>query len=437
MPVTSRRSRRFFLVAGLSCALAADAPDGSGQEAGASARATTLVANPGPRGGEWKRVFNPFRSEADTRWPTAAGIHEPLIVYNRATRRLHAVAGPGYPWSADNRSFRVPLRPGVRWSDGPPSPRATWPSPRADAPGPRPRSRRECGSSWRRREPRRRPDRRVQVQAGLHARARATWATRPSSPSTSGRTSRSRRPSTTRARGHRTRHGSAAVRAHGVRDRPQSQILAGRQAGGWTWCACRCIEATRTSCGRSGSERWTGPRSSSPTSRGSWVATNPARHQYWYPDPGPRCSCNLNTRRQAVRRPRGAQGDQHGRRSAADLAQAMNGYAPPGGRDRPGGIAEDGRTAALAEAPTGRSRTSPRRTAARRRRPGSGSGRDRVGSRGGRHAVHLKTVQGWTDWGTGGGIMRQNLAEVGVDVTVKRGGIQCVGTTASTAGGSR
>ena len=70
MPATNRRFRRFFLVTGVACALAATALDSSGQEAGV--RSTTLVANPGPRGGEWKRAFNPFRDDTDTRWPANA-----------------------------------------------------------------------------------------------------------------------------------------------------------------------------------------------------------------------------------------------------------------------------------------------------------------------------------------------------------------------------
>jgi peptide/nickel transport system substrate-binding protein len=50
---------------------------------GRPSRPLTLCV--GPRDGVWERVFNPLLYEADTRWPAAAGIYEPLLVYNRAT----------------------------------------------------------------------------------------------------------------------------------------------------------------------------------------------------------------------------------------------------------------------------------------------------------------------------------------------------------------
>ena len=106
--------------AGLSCALAATAPDGWGQEAGAGARATTFVATPGPRGGEWKRAFNPFRDDTDTRWPATAGVYEPLLVYSRATRSYVPWLATGYQWGAGNLTVRFTHPPGVVWSDGQP-----------------------------------------------------------------------------------------------------------------------------------------------------------------------------------------------------------------------------------------------------------------------------------------------------------------------------
>src|SRR5215217_6213916 len=70
--------------------------------------------------GRWKRVFNPLLYEADTLWPAAAGIYEPLVVYNRATASYMPWLGTRYDWSENNRRLRFLLRPGVKWSDGEP-----------------------------------------------------------------------------------------------------------------------------------------------------------------------------------------------------------------------------------------------------------------------------------------------------------------------------
>ena len=120
MLFTNRRCRRVVLLAGLGCSFAATVPDGFGQDTAAGARATTLVANPGPRGGEWKRAFNPFRDDTDTRWPATAGVYEPLLVYSRATRTYVPWLATGYQWGAGNLTVKFQVRPGVLWSDGQP-----------------------------------------------------------------------------------------------------------------------------------------------------------------------------------------------------------------------------------------------------------------------------------------------------------------------------
>jgi peptide/nickel transport system substrate-binding protein len=68
----------------------------------------------------WTRNFNPLSPLAAPRWPTVAGIYEPLVVWN-------SVQGVYVPWLATSWSFnddslgaRVTLRDGVRWSDGKP-----------------------------------------------------------------------------------------------------------------------------------------------------------------------------------------------------------------------------------------------------------------------------------------------------------------------------
>ncbi|NOT33106.1 MAG: ABC transporter substrate-binding protein [Candidatus Eisenbacteria bacterium] len=68
--------------------------------------------------GSWVRNFNPLTTATAARWPTMAGIYEPLFVFN-------SVKGTSVPWLATarewregNRVFRVTMRAGVRWSDG-------------------------------------------------------------------------------------------------------------------------------------------------------------------------------------------------------------------------------------------------------------------------------------------------------------------------------
>ena len=65
-------------------------------------------------------MFNPLLYEVDTRWPAAAGVYEPLLVYNRATATYMPWLGARYDWSENNRRLRFTLRPGVKWSDGAP-----------------------------------------------------------------------------------------------------------------------------------------------------------------------------------------------------------------------------------------------------------------------------------------------------------------------------
>ena len=69
----------------------------------------------------WIRNFNPLTPAAAARWPTLAGVYEPLMVFS-------AIRGEQVPWLAtgfrwadpDHRRLRVSTRPGVLWSDGRP-----------------------------------------------------------------------------------------------------------------------------------------------------------------------------------------------------------------------------------------------------------------------------------------------------------------------------
>ena len=297
MPAESRRSRRLLLVAGLSCAFAVTAPDSSGQEAGAAARGTTLVANPGPRGGEWKRAFNPFRDDTDTRWPATAGVYEPLLVYSRATRSYLPWLATGYQWGASNLTLRFAIRPGVVWSDGQPfSGRRRGLHLRPDAALLRPRPRGGVGIP-RRRQERRRVERRVHLQARLHARAsrhRHPAHRRRAQVEGRGPARGLRRPE---PGGHRALHGGASLRAHRLRAGPESEVLAEGQARRYRPCGCRSItrneEILRAL--EAGELDWASLFVDDIEKR--WVAKDPARHLYWYPDFGQTVLLELNTRR--------------------------------------------------------------------------------------------------------------------------------------------
>lgn len=65
----------------------------------------------------WVRNFNPL-SPGQPRWPTRAGVYEPLALYNSMQGEWHPWLASSYEWSADDRVLTFTLRDGVRWSDG-------------------------------------------------------------------------------------------------------------------------------------------------------------------------------------------------------------------------------------------------------------------------------------------------------------------------------
>src|SRR6187397_2889707 len=96
-PTCSSRRPGAFLTTALVLSLATLAQTAAAQPAAASAT-RPLTISVGPRDGVWKRVFNPLLYDADTRWPAAAGIYEPLVVYNRATATYMPWLGTRYVW---------------------------------------------------------------------------------------------------------------------------------------------------------------------------------------------------------------------------------------------------------------------------------------------------------------------------------------------------
>ncbi|WP_104987320.1 ABC transporter substrate-binding protein [Sorangium cellulosum] len=68
----------------------------------------------------WVRNFNPLLSEGSVRFPTVAGIYEPMLVFNTMRGEYTPWLATQYTWSEGNRKLTFTMRPGVKWSDGQP-----------------------------------------------------------------------------------------------------------------------------------------------------------------------------------------------------------------------------------------------------------------------------------------------------------------------------
>ena len=68
----------------------------------------------------WIRNFNPLLAPGGVRWPTTAGVYEPLLIYNTMKGEYVPWLATSYAWSAGNKRLTFTLRQGVQWSDGRP-----------------------------------------------------------------------------------------------------------------------------------------------------------------------------------------------------------------------------------------------------------------------------------------------------------------------------
>ena len=68
----------------------------------------------------WVRNFNPLTTATAARWPTLAGIYEPLFVFNSVRAEYVPWLAVGHEWREANRVLRVTTRDSVLWSDGRP-----------------------------------------------------------------------------------------------------------------------------------------------------------------------------------------------------------------------------------------------------------------------------------------------------------------------------
>jgi peptide/nickel transport system substrate-binding protein len=80
-----------------------------------------LVTVLGEHAPTWLRNFNPLLAEFTTaRWPTVAGIYEPMLIYNTMTEKIVPWLATEYAFGSENTALTFTLRDGVEWSDGHP-----------------------------------------------------------------------------------------------------------------------------------------------------------------------------------------------------------------------------------------------------------------------------------------------------------------------------
>lgn len=68
----------------------------------------------------WIRNFNPLSTASAARWPTLAGVYEPLFVFNSVRATYVPWLGTAYEWREGGMALRVTTRDSVLWSDARP-----------------------------------------------------------------------------------------------------------------------------------------------------------------------------------------------------------------------------------------------------------------------------------------------------------------------------
>ena len=102
----------------VSLLLASLALAGCAQERKAPPRGTLVVSQ--EQQASWVRNFNPLAPGGAQRWPTKAGIYEPMLVFNTVKGEYVPWLAVSHEWQPGHRVLRVKTREGVRWSDGAP-----------------------------------------------------------------------------------------------------------------------------------------------------------------------------------------------------------------------------------------------------------------------------------------------------------------------------
>jgi peptide/nickel transport system substrate-binding protein len=385
----------------------------------AAGEAPPLTVSVGPRGGEWKRVFNPFRDDSETRFPAAAGVYEPLIVYNRATGSYIPWLATGYEWTANNTRLRFSIRSGVLWSDGTPF------------------SARDVVFTFdlMRRAPALDRQKLWSFLADVATPDPATVEFTLKRPYTPGLVYVGHQPIV-------PEHRWKSVAQPATFDDPDP-------VGTGPFTQVRRFEPTVYDLGRNPKYWQTGKPGAAvlrvplyrsneeivkalaadeldwaslflPDIEKNWVAKDPARHQYWYPDFGPTAMLYLNTRQKPF--------NERDVRRAVSMAidrprimtEAMSGYPIPADAT---GLAESQKRWKDASLLAGADWTKRDVAQANRLLDAAGLARGPDGIRAaagtGPMRYEINVVQGWTDWVAAAGIIQQNLAEIGISASVK------------------
>jgi peptide/nickel transport system substrate-binding protein len=373
----------------------------------------------GPRQAPWKRVFNPFLPEAETRWPASAGVYEPLIIHNRSTGAYMPWLAASFQWNADNTRLRFVLRPGVVWSDGAPF------------------TARDVVFTFTlmQRFPALDPQGAWQFLTGVTAPDAATAEFAFKKTYTPGLALIGQQAIVPEHKWKDVPQPAAFENPNPVGTGPFTEVLRfeptvyelGKNPRYWQ-AGKPLAKVLRVPLYRSNDAIVSALESGEldwaslflPDVEGSWVAKNPSRRQYWYPDLGPTVLLYLNTRKKPF--------DDREVRKALSMAidrprvmkEAMGGYAPPADAT---GLAESQKRwkdPALVAAGTWTKRDLEKANQALDA-AGLARGSDglRVVPGAGPLRYDLGVVQGWSDWNLAAGILKENLSAVGIEVTVK------------------
>jgi peptide/nickel transport system substrate-binding protein len=114
--MTPRARRRWLAGVVLLCVVAAGS--GCGTERPRPPRDVLIVSQ--EQQASWVRNFNPLTTATAARWPTLAGVYEPLWVFNSVRSEYVPWLAVAREWRDGNRVLRVTTRDSVRWSDGRP-----------------------------------------------------------------------------------------------------------------------------------------------------------------------------------------------------------------------------------------------------------------------------------------------------------------------------
>jgi peptide/nickel transport system substrate-binding protein len=378
---------------------------------------SVLTATVGPRQTPFTRSFNPFLSDSDARWPTWAGIHEPLIVCNRVTGQFTPWLATAYSWSADNLKLRFTLRAGVNWSDGVPF------------------SARDVVFTFElmRRFPALDHDSVWQFLASVAAPDDRTVVFTLKRPYTPGLLYVGEQAIVAEHKWKAVAQPASFDDPSPVGTGPFVEVLRfeptvyelGRNKAYWQ-PGKPSLDVLRVPLYRSNEEIVRALQADQVDWASlffadveKWVAKDPAHHQYWYPDSGPTVLLYANTQQKPF--------DDATVRKVFSMAldrtriskQALDGYAAPADATGLADSQKRWKDAVLAREPWARRDVAAANRVLDEARLARGADGVRVAQESGPMRYTLHVVQGWTDWLAAAEIIRENLADLGVAVTVK------------------